>query len=247
MIKVDAVSLSFTHAGEVNQVLQGISFAVEAEGSCAIIGPSGCGKTSLLFLLAGLLQPDAGTITIEGSPRTGTILQNYGLFPWKTVIDNIGLGLALRGAPKDRIRTRVDGLLAEMGLAGFGRHYPAQLSGGMQQRVAMARALAIEPQILFMDEPLSSLDALSRERLQNLILEVWRHKQITTILVTHSIEEAVYLGRRIIVLSRRPGRILEIVDNPGAGDRDYRQTEQFFRNCNQLRRILKEEDDGPQA
>jgi NitT/TauT family transport system ATP-binding protein len=117
----------------------------------------------------------------------------------------------------------------------------------MQQRVAMARALAIEPQILFMDEPLSSLDALSRERLQTLILEVWRHKQITTILVTHSIEEAVYLGRRIIVLSRRPGRILEIVDNPGAGDRDYRQTEQFFRNCNQLRRILKEEDDGPQA
>ncbi|KGO33078.1 MAG: ABC transporter ATP-binding protein [Desulfoprunum sp.] len=247
MIRVDAVSLSFTHEGEVSQVLQGISFAVEDQGSCAIIGPSGCGKTSLLFLLAGLLQPDAGTITIEGRPRTGTILQNYGLFPWKTVIDNIGLGLALKGAPKARIRTRVEGLLAEMGLAGFGRHYPAQLSGGMQQRVAMARALAIEPQILFMDEPLSSLDALSRERLQNLILEVWRDKRITTILVTHSIEEAVYLGRRIIVLSRRPGRILEIVDNPGAGDREYRQTEQFFRHCNQLRRILKEEDDGPQA
>ena len=247
MIRVDAVSLSFTHEGEVSQVLQGISFAVEDQGSCAIIGPSGCGKTSLLFLLAGLLQPDAGTITIEGRPRTGTILQNYGLFPWKTVIDNIGLGLGLKGAPKARIRTRVEGLLAEMGLAGFGRHYPAQLSGGMQQRVAMARALAIEPQILFMDEPLSSLDALSRERLQNLILEVWRDKRITTILVTHSIEEAVYLGRRIIVLSRRPGRILEIVDNPGAGDREYRQTEQFFRHCNQLRRILKEEDDGPQA
>jgi len=247
MIRVEAASLSFTHEGKVNQVLQGISFEVEAEGSCAIIGPSGCGKTSLLFLLAGLLQPDAGTITITGNPRTGTILQNYGLFPWKTVIENIGLGLALQGEPRDRIRARVESLLAEMGLTGFGRHYPAQLSGGMQQRVAMARALAVEPQILFMDEPLSSLDALSRERLQNLILDVWRDKHITTILVTHSIEEAVYLGRRIIVLSRRPGRILQIVDNPGAGDRDYRQTDLFFRHCNQLRRILKEEDDGPEA
>ncbi|MBB5346656.1 ABC transporter ATP-binding protein [Desulfoprunum benzoelyticum] len=247
MIRVDSVNLSFSHEGEVNQVLQGISFAVKAEGSCAIIGPSGCGKTSLLFLLAGLLQPDAGTITITGSPRTGTILQHYGLFPWKTVVENIGLGLQLKGEAKDRIGARVEGLLAEMGLTGFGRHYPAQLSGGMQQRVAMARALAIEPQILFMDEPLSSLDALSRERLQNLILQVWRDKRITTILVTHSIEEAVYLGRQIIVLSQRPGRILQIVDNPGAGSREYRQTEQFFHNCNQLRRILKEEDHGPEA
>jgi len=173
MINVQSVNLSFQHSSTAIQVLQEISFKVEPHGSCAIIGPSGCGKTSLLFLLAGLLQPGSGDITITGNPRSGTILQNFGLFPWKTVSDNIGLGLILKREKKSRIHQRVEQLLAEMGLSGFGSHYPGQLSGGMQQRVALARALAVEPEILFMDEPLSSLDALTRERLQNLILAVW--------------------------------------------------------------------------
>ncbi len=132
----------------------------------------------------------------------------------------------------------------EMGLTGFGAHYPGQLSGGMQQRVAMARALAVEPQILFMDEPLSSLDALTRERLQNLMQEIRLKKNITMVLVTHAIEEAVFLGRRIIVLSGRPGRVLRIVDNPQAGSTDYRQTDIFFHRCVELREILKGEDYG---
>ena len=247
MISALSVSLSFAHEGAVNQVLQDISFEVGTRDSCAIIGPSGCGKTSLLFLLAGLLQPDSGSIAIAGQPRVGTILQHYGLFPWKTVAQNIGLGLVLAGESKNHINRRVDHLLREMGLAGFGGHYPGQLSGGMQQRVAMARALAVEPQILLMDEPLSSLDALTRERLQNLILDVWIQKRITTVLVTHSIEEAVFLGRRIIVLSRRPGRIIAHVDNPEAGNADYRQSEVFFHRCRDLRKILKGEDNGPEA
>jgi ABC-type nitrate/sulfonate/bicarbonate transport system ATPase subunit len=247
MISIRSAYLSFSQGGIVNPVLQDISFRVESESSCAIIGPSGCGKTSLLFLLAGLLQPESGTITVSGNPRRGTILQNFGLFPWKTVRRNIGLGLVLQGKEKPLIEKKVDTLLTEMGLTGFGDHFPGQLSGGMQQRVAMARALAIEPQILFMDEPLSSLDALTRERLQNLIQEIRLSKKITTVLVTHSIEEAVFLGTRIIVLSRRPGKILRIVDNDGAGSNDYRRSETFFHRCVELRELLKGEGDGPET
>jgi NitT/TauT family transport system ATP-binding protein len=247
MIRVRSASLGFAHGGTVNPVLQDISFTVEAHGSCAIIGPSGCGKTSLLFLLAGLLQPDSGDITTAGNPRSGTILQNFGLFPWKTVSQNIALGLVLQGEAKVSIRRRVEDLLVEMGLSGFGEHYPGQLSGGMQQRVAIARALAVEPQILFMDEPLSSLDALTRERLQNLILDIWQAKKITTILVTHSIEEAVFLGLRIIVLSRRPGRVLRIFENPQVGSADYRLSDHFFHQCTELREILKGEYDGQET
>jgi ABC-type nitrate/sulfonate/bicarbonate transport system ATPase subunit len=247
MISIHSASLSFSQGGMVNPVLQDISFHVESESSCAIIGPSGCGKTSLLLLLAGLLQPERGTITVAGNPRRGTILQNFGLFPWKTVRRNIGLGLVLQGQAKPLIEQKVDALLIEMGLAGFGDHFPGQLSGGMQQRVAIARALAIEPQILFMDEPLSSLDALTRERLQNLIQEIRLSKQITTVLVTHSIEEAVFLGSSIIVLSRRPGRILRIVDNNEAGSTNYRQSEVFFHRCVELREVLNGEGDGQET
>lgn len=247
MITVDAVDLSFAHGGETRKVLDSVSFSVEQSDSCAIIGPSGCGKTSLLFLLAGLLRPDSGHIAVVGQDQSGMILQNYGLFPWKTVAENVALGLVLRGVAKERIADRVGRLLDEMGLNGFGGHFPGQLSGGMQQRVAMARALAIEPRILFMDEPLSSLDALTRERLQNLIARVWLQKDITMVLVTHSIEEAVYLGRRIVVLGGRPGRVLRLVDNPEAGSDNYRDSAVFFHRCVQLRQILKGEDDGQET
>jgi NitT/TauT family transport system ATP-binding protein len=247
MIKVSSASLSFEHDGQFQNVLDDISFEIEAQDSCAIIGPSGCGKTSLLFLLAGILQPDSGTLAIAGNPRCGTILQNFGLFPWKTVAENIGLGLTLKNIHKDRIGRVVDQLIEEMDLAGFGNHFPGQLSGGMQQRVALARALAVEPEILFMDEPLSSLDALTRERLQNLILDIIQKRKITTVLVTHSIEEAAFLGRKIIILSRRPAQVLKVVDNPGAVSSEYRLSEQFFQQCIRLRELLKGEVNGQEA
>ena len=244
MIKVSSASLSFHHDGHHQPVLADISFEIQDQGSCAVIGPSGCGKTSLLFLLAGLLKPDFGTIDIGDNPRCGTILQNYGLFPWKTVSENIGLGLTLNRVDKAKINKSVARLLTEMELEGFGDHFPGQLSGGMQQRVALARALAIEPDILFMDEPLSSLDALTRERLQNLILDITRKRKITTVLVTHSIEEAVFLGKKIIILSKRPGRIIDVVDNQEAGSSAYRLSDTFFRRCITLRELLKEEFNG---
>lgn len=241
MIEVNAVSLYFKNDHTVNQVLKDVSFRVKPDSCCAIIGPSGCGKTSLLFLLAGLRKPDSGEITITGNPESGTILQNYGLFPWKTVAQNISLGLVLKKVESELVKKRTAELLREMGLSGFGDHYPVQLSGGMQQRVALARALAVEPEILFMDEPLSSLDALSRERLQNLILGIQQSKKITIVLVTHSIEEAVFLGHKIIVLSKSPGQILQIVNNPEAGSREHRQQDIFYQRCKELRHVLKEE------
>jgi ABC-type nitrate/sulfonate/bicarbonate transport system ATPase subunit len=244
MIKVNSVNLSFEREGDINAVLKEISFTVDPEASCAIIGPSGCGKTSLLFLLAGLLQPDSGTVSVSGRPRCGTILQNFGLLPWKTVAQNIGLGLLLQKVSKQIIKKKVTDLIHDMGLSGFADHYPIELSGGMQQRVALARALAIKPKILLMDEPLSSLDALTRERLQNLIVDIWISQRLTNILVTHSIEEAVFLGKKILVLSQRPAGVVYTLDNPEAGSRMYRQSEIFFQRCTELRNILKSDNHG---
>jgi len=242
MIALDKVHLRFADNGRTLPVLDDVSLQVGAGASCAVIGPSGCGKTSLLFLLAGLLEPTAGTVRVaDHSSQTGVILQHYGLLPWKSVAANIGLGLRLQGADREHIRARVSELLVEMDLAGFADHFPGQLSGGMQQRVALARALATEPQLLLMDEPLSALDALTRERLQHTILDIWQRHRVTMVLVTHSIEEAVFLGQRVVVLTDRPARVAAVVENPGAGRADYRQSETFFHQCRQLRTLIREQ------
>ena len=244
MIALDQVHLSFADNGRVLPVLEDVSLQVGAGASCAVIGPSGCGKTSLLFLLAGLLEPTAGTVRVADRSRTGVILQHYGLLPWKSVAANISLGLRLQGADRERTRARVDELLVEMDLAAFADHFPGQLSGGMQQRVALARALATEPRLLLMDEPLYALDALTRERLQHTILGVWQRHRVTMVLVTHSIEEAVFLGQTVVVLTSRPARVAAVVDNPGAGRSDYRQSETFFHQCRQLRALIREHCDA---
>ena len=244
MIALDQVHLSFADNVRTLPVLEDVSLQVGAGASCAVIGPSGCGKTSLLFLLAGLLEPTAGTVRVADRSRTGVILQHYGLLPWKSVTANIALGLRLQGADRERTRAQVDELLVEMDLAAFADHFPGQLSGGMQQRVALARALATEPRLLLMDEPLSALDALTRERLQHTILGVWQRHRVTMVLVTHSIEEAVFLGQTVVVLTSRPARVAAVVDNPGAGRSDYRQSETFFHQCRQLRALIREHCDA---
>ena len=241
MIALDQVHLSFADNARTLPVLEDVSLQVGAGASCAVIGPSGCGKTSLLFLLAGLLEPTAGTVRVADRSRTGVILQHYGLLPWKSVAANIGLGLRLQGADREQIRARVNELLVEMDLAAFADHFPGQLSGGMQQRVALARALATGPQLLLMDEPLSALDALTRERLQHTILDVWQRHRVTMVLVTHSIEEAAFLGQTVVVLTDRPARVAAVVENPGAGRADYRQSETFFHQCHQLRTLIREQ------
>ncbi|MHC1610627.1 MAG: ABC transporter ATP-binding protein [Candidatus Methanospirareceae archaeon] len=226
------------------EALHDLTFNVRDGESCSVIGPSGCGKTTLLLIFSGILKPTEGKALIDGRDVTSSlkelalIFQDYGLFPWKTVYENVSLGLELRGYGKRERKRIVSSLLKDLGLEGFERSYPKQLSGGMQQRVAFARALALNPRILLMDEPLSSLDALTRENLQNFLLQLWQEKRMTMLLVTHSIEEAVFLGRKVIVLSPRPGTVVKTVDNPEMGDLDYRTREVFFDKCREVRQSL---------
>ncbi|RLI86528.1 MAG: ABC transporter ATP-binding protein [Archaeoglobales archaeon] len=243
MAVVEAVNLGMVYP-DGTRALKKVSFSVEDGESCAIIGPSGCGKTTLLFIFSGLLRPTEGCALIEGKEivappkKAALILQNYGLFPWKTVIENVALGLQIRGMKAKDAKNTVKPILSKLGLEGFENHYPKQLSGGMQQRVAFARALAIKPKIMLMDEPFSSLDALSREKLQNFLLELWMKERLTMLLVTHSIEEAVFLGRQIVVLSPRPGKVVKIIENPMAGSVEYRNMEEYFEKCREVRKSV---------
>ena len=241
---IEARNLSMVYP-DGTEALRDLNLVIHRGASCSIIGPSGCGKTTLLFILAGLLKPTKGQVLLGAreivSPARGValILQDYGLFPWKTVYENVALGLKLQGMRKRERRAIVMSLLKELGLKEFANHYPKQLSGGMQQRVGFARALALKPAILLMDEPLSSLDALTRETLQNFLLSLWKNNGMTMVLVTHSIEEAVFLGREIIVLSRRPGHVVKIVENFNAGDENYRSKEAFFAKCREVRMSIE--------
>jgi NitT/TauT family transport system ATP-binding protein len=191
----------------------------ENEIAC-IVGPSGCGKTTLLRALDGLVPLSEGTITINGAavtappPNVAMVFQHFGLFPWKTVEANVAYGLKLAGAPRDLMEARVRRVLKLVGLEGFEHVYPYQLSGGMQQRVGLARALAMDPEILLMDEPFAALDAQTRELLQEETLRILEEERKTIVFVTHSIDEAILLGDRVIVLTARPGRVKQIVPVP---------------------------------
>jgi ABC-type nitrate/sulfonate/bicarbonate transport system ATPase subunit len=219
-----------------------------AEGEpLSIIGPSGCGKSTMLLLGAGLLAPTTGHVLVAGYPpegprrRTALILQDYGLLPWKTVEHNAALGLEIRHVPDAERRARTSAALTQVGLADFSTRYPGELSGGMRQRLGLARALALDADLLLMDEPLSALDALTREDLQDVLLGLWQERRHTAVLVTHSIAEAVFLGRRVVVMSPRPGRVTAVVDNPGMGGTDYRMSEAFFDKVTEVRGLLVEE------
>ena len=237
-------------AGDLQQgslrALDNLSLCVERGEAVSIIGPSGCGKSTLLRLASGLMQPTQGTVSEDGvaltKPRQGTalILQDFGLLPWKDVYHNAELGLKVRKVPVADRRARTMAALERVGLAAFEHSYPNQLSGGMQQRLALARAIAMDVDTLLMDEPLSALDALLREELQDTLLELWRAGGYSQVLVTHSIEEAVYLGQRIVVMAPRPGRVVAQIDNPQMGERSYRGDELFFERCRQVRAALDE-------
>jgi NitT/TauT family transport system ATP-binding protein len=183
-----------------------------------ILGPSGCGKTTLLRVIDGLVAPDAGDVAIEGRPVTrpsrevAMVFQHFGLFPWKRLDQNIGYGLRLLGRPPAEIRAVVDRYVRLVGLEGFEHLYPFQLSGGMQQRAGLARALAVNPSVLLMDEPFGALDAQTRETLQGELQDILAREPKTVLFVTHSVDEAIALGDRILLLSARPGRVREIID-----------------------------------
>ena len=229
------------------RALDALELHVAAGEPVSVIGPSGCGKSTLLLLAAGLLTPTEGTVSVAGAPVTGPrretalILQDFGLLPWKTVEANAALGLTVRGVARRDTRERATAALERVGLAEFARAYPGELSGGMRQRLALARAVALDADLLLMDEPLSALDALTREDLQDVLLDLWRRRGHAQVLVTHSIEEAVFLGRRVVVMSPRPGHVAAIVDNPRMGSDGFRASESYFDAVRELRRMLADE------
>jgi NitT/TauT family transport system ATP-binding protein len=238
MLEVEHLRKVYEGHGRSVEALRDLSFQVGAGELVCLVGPSGCGKTTLLRCIAGLLEPTSGHTLLEGRPVTGppeqmaVVLQEYGrsLFPWMTVAANVELPLREKKLPKARRRELVTKALAEVGLADAGTAYPWQLSGGMQQRVAIARAVAYEPHILLMDEPFAAVDAQTRADLEDLVRRIWRDLGVTILFVTHDIDEAVYLGQRVVILSNSPTVVREdlTVDLPAERDQLTTRSDPLF-------------------
>ena len=213
-IQIEGLAMQF---GEL-RVFQDIDLEVGRRECVSIVGPSGCGKTTLLRNIDGLLRPAEGVVRINGAPVTSppkgvaVVFQMFGLFPWKTVYENVAYGLRMAGTSKEQIREKVPYYIELVGLNGFDKAYPYQLSGGMQQRTGLARALATEPEVLLMDEPFASIDAQTREILQFELLRIWESRPTSMVFVTHSIDEAVLMGDRVVVLHGRPSSVQEVID-----------------------------------
>ncbi len=255
MIRLDKMTFAYR---DQPPLFEGYSWQVERGQAWAVLGASGCGKSTLLYLLAGLQPPTSGKVQVGGEallrprPRTGLILQDYGLLPWATVRANARLGLRLRGfygpdgqhAPRDEvvkdIDERVEAWLQRLGLDAVADSFPGQISGGQRQRTAIARTLALNPDLLLMDEPFASLDAPTRQDLQDLTMQLRHEGGLTLILVTHAIEEAALLGERVLVLGKPPHRLPVIFDNPGGGRPEHRASPAWERTCAALRAALEQ-------
>lgn len=225
-VAIRGLSKSFALNGGRLNVLRGVDLTLSGGASLAIVGPSGCGKTTLLRVLAGLERPDAGEVRIDGVPVAGpgreraVIFQEPRLLPWLTVLDNVAFGLESRGTPRDEARRRALHYLRLVGLAEFGAAMPRQLSGGMAQRVGIARALTVQPGILLLDEPLGALDAMTRLVLQEELARIWAEEKVTMVLVTHDLEEAIFLADQVLVLPREKGTPIRLIDNDLPRPRD---------------------------
>jgi ABC-type nitrate/sulfonate/bicarbonate transport system ATPase subunit len=228
-LQVAAVTRTFPARGKnaPTRALEPIDLSIADNDFITILGPSGCGKSTLLRIIAGLDQATSGQVLLDGAlvaapgPDRGMVFQSYTLFPWLTVADNIAFGLARKGVPTSQQRRIVDGYIERVGLKGFENHWPKQLSGGMQQRTAIARALANEPKMLLLDEPFGALDNQTRALMQEMLLGIWERERKTVLFVTHDIEEAIFLGTRVIVMSARPGRIKADIPVPLPHPRSY--------------------------
>jgi NitT/TauT family transport system ATP-binding protein len=209
------VEMEYSRAdGSRVRAIESLTLSIEKSQFVSIVGPSGCGKTTFLKIVCGLMKPTGGEILVQGRPISSNsrdramVFQDSSLFPWFSVWRNVGYGLECRGMPQKQIRTKVQPFIDMVGLRGFEQHYPYELSGGMQQRANLARALVVDPQVLLMDEPFAALDAQTREMMQSELLDVWGQTHKTVLFITHQINEAIYLADRVIVMSARPGRVL---------------------------------------
>ena len=241
MLCFSGVSVDYGTGEDAVHAVADTSLCVERGTVLALIGASGCGKSTLLRVGAGLVRPTAGTITsgdVPIDPRTlriGFLPQNYGLLAWKTVRENILLGAQIKGEWSTERVSAFDELVAELGLSDLLERYPRELSGGQQQRVGLARVFLLAPDLLLMDEPFSALDAITRESMQEVFLMLRKKYAVTTVLVTHYVEEALTLARRIAVMTGAPGRVAEVLDNPFAGDLVRRSSPEFFAMGQELR------------
>lgn len=253
MINIHDLTFHYPHGAPV---FTRFNLSIAHGETWSVLGPSGCGKTTLLYLLAGLRPIDNGQIVIDGAPltrprpRTGLILQDYGLLPWASVRQNVGLGLNVRDfygpdgthAPRSLPTGKgTDYWLERLGIGTIAEKYPSQISGGQRQRTAIARTLILQPDLLLMDEPFSSLDAVIREDLQRLTLELCAEQNLTLVMVTHAIEEAAMMGQKILLLGTPPTSAPRVIDNPEAGSPLYRQHPTYHAVCEQLRRELNDE------
>ncbi|THF65172.1 ABC transporter ATP-binding protein [Pseudothauera rhizosphaerae] len=236
-IDIRRLDIHFGRGAARFQAVSDVNITVPGGQFVCLLGPSGCGKSTVLGALAGHLAPSRGELLLDGAPisgphpERGLVFQHHTLFPWKRVLDNVAFGLKMKGLARAERETKARELLHLMGLEGFERHYPAQLSGGMQQRVEIARSLINRPRVLLMDEPFGALDAQTRLLMQELLLDVWTRVRTTVLFVTHDIDEALFLADRILVMSARPGRIIEdlAVDFPRPRDALLTTTEDFNR------------------
>jgi NitT/TauT family transport system ATP-binding protein len=258
MAKIESVNVKKTFkikkdGNQYNELpaLGGVDLKIDQDEFMVIVGPSGCGKSTFLDLVSGLTLPDEGTISIDGKPVTGPgldraiVFQQNALFPWRTTLENVEFGLESINPDKDNRKEIALDYLSLVGLSGYHNHYPHQLSGGMKQRVSIARALALNPDILLMDEPLAALDAQTREFLQRDILRISKESHKTVLFITHSIDEAVFLGDKVAVMSARPGIIKQVLDIPLTAEQrtgdDVVATQEFVQSRQMLWKLLKEE------
>ena len=246
-IRIEGLTKTFaTMRGERVLALDNVSTTIAEGEFVTVVGPSGCGKSTLLKMLAGLLAPSSGSITLAGSKVTGTrrdvgmVFQSAILLPWRTILENVMLPAEVLGMDMKAARARAGELLDTVGLGGFGEKYPSELSGGMQQRAAICRALLHDPKILLMDEPFGALDAMTREQMNLELQAIWQRSGKTVVLITHSIPEAVFLGDRVLVMTPRPGRLAQVVEVaiPRPRDLDVMATAEFGASAKVIRELL---------
>lgn len=241
---IDIKDLSVKYEGKREQIiaLDKINISIDKGDIYTFIGPSGCGKSTLLHVLAGIHKSYTGSVLIEGAQvnpkvhRIGLVLQNYGLLPWKSIYDNALLGLKIKCEKNDGYEKYI---FEKLGLKNMLTKYPKELSGGQKQRVAIARAFILKPDLLLMDEPFSALDTITREEMQELFLNTWKENKVTTAFITHSVDEAIYLGRKIVVMSPSPGKIVEIIENTAFGLENLRFRDEYHEMSKDIRKIIE--------